>query len=162
MATIKAKDGKILARECGGIITTSCCDCTPKNLSSYTTNSAHPNWMMSAFIGDNCDGVAKCGRWRIIEITVAGDHNPYCTIYATGVINENRRLVGLAEYLLAQSGVPGRFHSNYSYDGHMRLQQGCWDLRCEDWGYGYKVPHWFIKWPDSGECPDEDDMGYWW
>ena len=58
MATIKAKDGKILARECGGTITTSCCDCTPKNLSSYTTNPAHPNWMMSAFIGDNCDGGA--------------------------------------------------------------------------------------------------------
>ena len=108
------KNGKIIAED-GKIINCSeCpCDCEPYVIASYTTNgsdSARRTWDLTPYQGRRKAKARKGARWRLIETGA-------CLQYGEGEVNKYGEMVGL----------PSSFTSNYSYDGHMILEEGCYD-----------------------------------
>lgn len=122
------RDGKIVVDEDGRPILCSECPCNricePKNLYEFSVDgrsgdtSTHD---LSAWAGDEIGWPG--GVWRLLETSD-------CYVYASGVIDENGKLVGL----------PVIFESQYHYRGWMLLQQGCID----EFGA--------VHWPPSGGC----------
>jgi hypothetical protein len=86
----------------------TCCTqpCFPHVLGNYTTNSEHPTWDLSPYLGP---GVAGCssGMWRLVE-------TGYNLTYNTGSVAADGTLVGL----------PASFTGS-SYNGYMELRIEC-------------------------------------
>jgi len=83
-----------------------CCECKPKTIAMFTTNSSNPVWDLTPYQGD---GIAPPGSvWRLQE---TGSN----LLYGSGNVNADGKLVGL----------PASFRSSYTYDGYMRLEIGC-------------------------------------
>lgn len=100
------------------------CDCEPKVIVNWTSNGSGINgrykcFDLTPYQGDDI-GTPE-SKWRLIETGA-------CLRYGLGDIDSNGKLMGLQN----------QFCSNFSYDGHMELQQGC--IQKDD----------TIKWP--GRC----------
>lgn len=98
--------------------------CEPKDLHSFTTSGRDEETRTHDLAPWAVEGVGwPGGVWRLVELTD-------CYIYASGLIDEDGRLVGL----------PAVFVSEYHYQGYMLLQQGCQD----EFGA--------VAWPPAGAC----------
>ena len=99
--------------------------CEPKDIASITVPGhmdGTPSIVdLTKWAGEKV-GYPKA-RWRLIEVSD-------CYLYASGEIDEKGRLVGL----------PKTFSDDYSYEGRLRLQQGCPD----EFGV--------VHWPEVSGC----------
>ena len=103
---------------------TLCCGCKPKVLGSYITNAeTSPTWDLTPYQG--LHQAPSNSYWRIIETGA-------CLVYHTGCVDKRGQLVNL----------PDEFRTNYSYNGYMELQIGCYDPKDD-----------LIHWP--GTCQPE-------
>ena len=97
-----------------------CCDCTPYNVATYVTNKAvesRKTWDLTPYQGPGIATSGRiCGKWRIHERSAGLD-------YGTGIVLPDGTLLGL----------PDSFTSNYSYNGYMALQVGCYDREQQRW-----------------------------
>ena len=106
-----------------------CCGCEPKVLGYYTTNSSTPIWNLRPYLGPG--KAPPHSYWRVIEVEG-------CLLYYQGCVDKQGRLVDL----------PDEFRSNYSYNGYMELQIGCYDPKdglihwpgtCQSTSYRYYI-----------------------
>ena len=95
-------------------------ECKPKDIASFTV-PGHTVVDLTNWAGEKVGFPGA--RWRLIETSD-------CFLYASGEIDEKGRLVGL----------PKTFSDDYSYEGHLRLQQGCAD----EFGV--------VHWPEVSGC----------
>lgn len=106
--------GRVIVDEAGRPIICDecpCGGCKPKTLHEFRVDGRTEEERtkdLSAWTGEKVGYPG--GVWRLLETTD-------CYVYASGIIDEDGRLVGL----------PATFESQYHYLGWMVLQQGCVD-----------------------------------
>lgn len=108
------RNGKIIKMEGKFVSCNECpCDCEPYVIAEKTTNGSDParkTWDLTPYQGPYKAKVRKGARWRLIETGA-------CLSYGSGTVNSKGEMVGLQDH----------FSSSYSYDGHMILEEGCYD-----------------------------------
>lgn len=122
------KNNRLVVDRSGRVVICDECPCNricePKNLYEFSVDGRSQEQRthdLSAWTGDGIGWPG--GVWRLLETTD-------CYVYASGLIDEQGRLVGL----------PAIFESQYHYRGWMLLQQGCVD----EFGA--------VQWPESRGC----------
>lgn len=89
------------------------CECEPYVIAEKITNSTDPTrrvWDLTPYQGLHKAKARKGARWRLIETGA-------CLTYGSGEVSSQGEMLGL----------PASFTTSYSYDGHMILEEGCYD-----------------------------------